>query len=67
MGHDLVCDAVLLGSPSRARDEAWRRLRPLVAGRFVNGFFAQDAFLCRGNKEVYGVGPGRGGNLRTWS
>ena len=42
---DIICDAVMLGTPSYALDEDWSRLRQLVSGRFVNGFFAQDSVL----------------------
>ncbi|CAE7378723.1 TMCO4 [Symbiodinium microadriaticum] len=59
---DVVCDAVLLGTPAPAFDDGWSQLRELVTGRFVNGFFAQDGFLLshqfrRGGTKLAGCSP----------
>ncbi|CAJ1330197.1 unnamed protein product [Effrenium voratum] len=65
---DVVCDAVMLGTPVSALDEAasaagdWTALRQLVSGRFVNGFFAQDTVLLshqfrRGGGALAGCSP----------
>eukprot|EP00439_Symbiodinium_sp_Y106_P006734 s575_g1.t1 len=59
---DVVCDAVLLGTPAAALDDGWSQLRELVTGRFVNGFFAQDGFLLshqfrRGGTKLAGCSP----------
>ena len=62
LASDIVCDAVMLGSPSRAFEENWSKLRQLVSGRFINGFFAQDSFLLshqfrRGGARLAGCSP----------
>lgn len=62
VASDIVCDAVMLGTPSRALDEDWSKLRQLVSGRFINGFFAQDSFLLshqfrRGGARLAGCSP----------
>ncbi|CAJ1381134.1 unnamed protein product [Effrenium voratum] len=59
---DVVCDAVMLGTPVSALDEDWTALRQLVSGRFVNGFFAQDTVLLshqfrRGGGALAGCSP----------
>eukprot|EP00930_Biecheleria_cincta_P083708 TRINITY_DN73226_c0_g1_i1.p1 TRINITY_DN73226_c0_g1~~TRINITY_DN73226_c0_g1_i1.p1 ORF type:complete len:1052 (+),score=158.68 TRINITY_DN73226_c0_g1_i1:47-3157(+) len=46
LASDLVCDVVLLGAPvSAANTKEWALLRQLVSGRFVNGFYSEDAIL----------------------
>lgn len=62
VARDIVCDAVMLGTPALALNEDWSKLRQLVSGRFINGFFAQDSFLMsyqfrRGGAPMAGYSP----------
>eukprot|EP00438_Fugacium_kawagutii_P036769 Skav205325 [mRNA] locus=scaffold3444:328856:329695:- [translate_table: standard] len=62
VARDIVCDAVMLGTPTEALDEDWSKLRQLVSGRFINGFFAQDSVLLsyqfrRGGHRLAGCSP----------
>lgn len=40
--HGIVMDVALLGAPCTANAALWSRIRPLVAGRLINGFSSSD-------------------------
>jgi hypothetical protein len=57
-GYGLVENAVLLGAPTPADEESWKKIRSVVAGRVVNVYSDQDyilAFLYRTSSIQLGV------------